>query len=129
MNDQKTTIGELKSRIARFQKERHWNPHAKNLAVSIAIEAAELLEHYQWDDYEEYQKREDAKKKEIENELADVVIYCLEFALKNGTDVAQAIERKLGLAEKKYPARLFRGKRASDHYYKIKSAYRAKKTA
>ena len=66
MNDQQTTISKLKNRIAKFQKERNWHPHAKNLAVSIAIEAAELLGHYQWDDCGEYQQREDAKKEETE---------------------------------------------------------------
>jgi len=129
MRDKTTTLQQLKDRVKKFQKERNWNPHAKNIAVSIAIEAAELLENYQWDDYEEYQKREDAKQDEIEKELADVLIYCLEFAVKNGIDVAQIIERKLKFNEKKYPAHLFRGKQAGDHYYKIKSAYRAKKTA
>ena len=129
MNDRIATISKLKQRIRKFQQERNWNPHAKNLAISIVIEAAELLEHYQWDDYEEYQKREDAKREEIEKELADVIIYCLEFAIKNGIDVAQAVEKKLKLNEKKYPARLFRGKQAGDHYYKIKSAYRKNKIA
>ena len=127
MRDKTATLQQLKDRVKKFQKERNWNPRAKNLAVSIAIEAAELLEHYQWDDYEEYQRREDAKKEEIEKELADVLIYCLEFAMKNDIDVARAIERKLKLAADKYPARLFRGKQAGHHYYKIKSAYRAKK--
>ena len=127
MRDTTTTLQQLKTRVKKFQQERNWNPQIKNLAISIAIEAAELLELFQWDDYAEYQKRQDAKKEDVWKELADVIIYCLQFAAKADIDITHAVEKKLALNAKKYPAHLFGGKQAGDHYYKIKSAYRAKK--
>ena len=125
MQDTHTTFQQVKSVIKKFQKERGWDPHAKNLAISIAIEAAELLEHFQWEDYAEYEKKGHDKKKEIEKELADVVIYCLEFAMKTDIDVARAIEEKLKVNAKKYPAHLFKNKeKSAQNYYKLKAKHR-----
>ncbi len=125
MTDAKTTIKELKGAIKKFQRERNWNPEIRGIAISITIEAAELLEHFQWDDYK---KRQD--KKEIENELADVIIYCLELALAMDIDVAQAIEGKLKQNREKYPAGLFKKSKATDYYklyYELKRQHRAKR--
>ena len=88
MNDKTATIQKLKDLVEKFRKERNWGKHhsSKNLAVSIAIEAAELLEHFQWDDYKE------ENEAELESELADIVIYCLYFAVSNNIDVSKAVE-------------------------------------
>ena len=124
MNDAKTTIGELKEIVDQFKKDRNWGKHhtPKNLAVSITLEAAELLEHFQWDNLEKNDKGE------IASELADIMIYCLHFANVSGVDIAGAIKCKLEHLSKKYPAELFRsGKIGAKEYWEIKAHYRAKK--
>ncbi|TSC67160.1 MAG: nucleotide pyrophosphohydrolase [Parcubacteria group bacterium Gr01-1014_66] len=122
MKDKDTTLFELQNQVEQFREERGWNPLPRNLAISIAIEAAELLEHFQWDGYEEYMDKAQDKKNEIANELADVLIYCLQFAAKTDIDISHAIERKLMLNAKKYPARLFRDNiKASKNYWLVKT--------
>ena len=123
MHDKTTNVSQLKDCVDRFTKERKWGKHhtLKNLALSIAIEAAELMEHFQWDDLQS----ED--KEGIRNELADVMIYCLHFANVSGIDIACAIEMKLEKLNIKYPAELFSsGKAGSKEFWEIKKAYRAK---
>lgn len=128
MGDKKITVQHLKDTIKRFTEQRGWDPHAKNLAISIAIEAAELMEHFQWDDYGQYQKDEKEKQKEIRKEIADVIVYSFEFAMKIGIDITQAVEEKLKANAKKYPAHLFKNKkRSGEIYYKIKAEHRKKK--
>lgn len=121
MSDASTTLQELKDLVAQFGKERNWGKHhtAKNLAISIAIEAAELLEHFQWD---EYGRR---NLVEIEDELADVMIYLMNFANVLEIDVAAAYRRKLEKAARKYPTSLFNKESdsASD-YARIKKSFR-----
>ena len=91
MNDKTATIQKLKDLVEKFRKERNWGKHhsSKNLAVSIAIEAAELMEHFQWDDYKE------ENEAELESELADIVIYCLYFAVSNKIDITKAVKKKV----------------------------------
>lgn len=76
----------------------------RGLAVSIALEASELLEHYQWSD------EPVGGKQGISEELADIFIYAFEFAQANDIDIAKAIREKLEKAAKKYPAENFKGK-------------------
>ena len=107
MDDKNTTIKKLKDLAEKFVKDRGWGKHhnSKNLAVSIAIEAAELMEHFQWDEY-----RFDYNKKDLGSELADVINYCLYFAIENNIDIAKAIEAKFKKAAKKYPVKVFNAK-------------------
>lgn len=124
MNDETATIQKLKDLVEKFRKERNWGKHhsSKNLAVSIAIEAAELMEHFQWDDY----KKEN--KAEIKSELADILIYCLYFAVSNKIDITKAIENKIDKISKKYPVKLFNHKKNDPKdYWRIKKNYRNKK--
>lgn len=124
MNDKTATIQKLKDLAEKFCKERNWGRHhsSQNLAVSIAIEAAELMEHFQWDDY----KEENAS--ELESELADIIIYCLYFAVSNKIDIAKAVERKIDKISKKYPVRVFNDKKDDPKdYWRIKKNYRKKK--
>ena len=111
MQDKTTTLQQLKDLEQKFIAERGWGKHhtSKNVAASIAIEAAELLEHFQWD---EYGKND---KKEIEQELADVILYCLSFALTNKIDIAQAVQDKIAHNAKKYPVKLFNSQRKKYH--------------
>lgn len=123
-NDETTTIQELKTQAIHFSKVRGWQKHhsPKNLAVSIAIEAAELMEHFQWDDYGAKEKQE------IAYELADVIIYCLEFSDSMDIDIATAVQNKLKEAAKKYPVEIFNpGNDRSEDYARIKKEYRNKK--
>lgn len=124
-SDATITIKELKDRAWKFQRERGWYPPDRSLAVSIAIEAAELLEHFQWDDYA---KKPDHRSGAIE-ELADVIIYCLQLASRKKIDIAQAVHKKMKHNEEKYPAHLFKGntKKEVKKYYQIKQAYRQKR--
>lgn len=119
--DNETTLQELKELVAKFRDERDWKKHhsPKNLSISIALEAAELLEHFQWGDYTA------ANKKEMETELADILIYCFNFAETMDIDIATAFKAKLDKAAKKYPVEIFSaGKDNAEDYKRIKQEYR-----
>jgi NTP pyrophosphatase (non-canonical NTP hydrolase) len=112
--DEKTTIAELKEAVAAFIAGRDWERFhtSKNLAMSIAIEAAEIMEHFQWGSIEEGQKlMEDADAKaEVGDELADVLIYCLSFANQAGIDVSEVVRKKLARNEERFPVEEYRGR-------------------
>ena len=97
----------LKSKIRKCRDERGWlafhNP--KDLAISISIEAAELLEEFQWKNTDEIAKKlKDAgEKTKIMDEMADVYIYLLELAEVLGVDLITAAEKKVKKNEEKYP--------------------------
>lgn len=125
MNDKTATIHQLKTAVAKFVAERGWqkNQTARNLAASIAIEAAELLEHWQWDDLP---AKDDWP--EIKEELADTIIYCLSFANAVKIDIARAVADKLKHNAKKYPVAVFKkNKGGNKDYYRIKKRFRRKK--
>jgi NTP pyrophosphatase (non-canonical NTP hydrolase) len=107
--DGSTTIHELKKTVADFRDSRNWRKYdtPRNLATSISIEAAELLEHFQWKTEVEVDKmiRRKEKLEDIAGELADVLIYCLGFSDTLKIDVSQAVRSKLEKNAKKYPAR------------------------
>lgn len=117
-----TTTAELKARVLAFARERDWEQfHApKNLSMALAAEAGELMEHFLWATPAQSRAvvRKAAKRKEIGEELADVIIYALEFANMTGIDVAAAIERKMAVNAKKYPVEKARGR--SDKYTELK---------
>jgi NTP pyrophosphatase (non-canonical NTP hydrolase) len=119
--DPTTTIADLKSRVLAFARERDWEQfHApKNLSMALAAEAGELMEHFLWATPEQSQviAKDPAKRGKIEDELADVVIYALEFANAAGMDVAAAIGRKMAQNAKKYPVEKSRGR--SDKYTEL----------
>lgn len=115
-------FSQLHDEIIRFNHLRGWDPSPQNLAKSIVIEAAELLEHFQWDDYMEYEKNKDLK--EVAFEGVDVLWYLINFFHKMGIDLNEAIELKLEHNNKKYPAEKFQGKHNSEFYYQQKAKYR-----
>lgn len=118
-------LSELHTKILEFNEKRGWNPSAQNIAKSVVIEAAELLEHFQWDNNEE-----DLKKKnftEIGFEMADVVWYVFNLANKLNIDLVDAISHKYEHNEQKYPAEMFNGKHNSEFYYAQKKKYREEK--
>ena len=119
--DSATTISELKGRVLAFVRERDWEQFhtPKNLSMALAAEAGELMEHFLWATPEQSQAiaAEPAKRGKIADELADVVIYALEFANITGLDVAAAIEAKMAANAKKYPVEKARGR--SDKYTEL----------
>jgi NTP pyrophosphatase (non-canonical NTP hydrolase) len=119
--DASTTVAELKARILAFARERDWEQfHApKNLSMALAAEAAELMEHFLWGTPEQSHAvaRDPAKRSRIAEELADVLIYALEFANATGLDVAGAIEAKMRANAVKYPVDKARGR--ADKYTEL----------
>lgn len=114
LSDSQTTVSELKTRVLAFVRERDWEQfHApKNLSMALAAEAGELMEHFLWATAEESRAvaTDPAKRAKIAEELADVVIYALEFANATGLDVAASIEAKMVANAKKYPVEKARGR-------------------
>lgn len=120
-------IKSLTSKINKWIAERGWEPaqKPKDLAISVCLEAAEVLEHFQWKDEEKAAKHVVESKEEIADELADVAIYLFKLADKTGIALDKAIERKLKKASKKYPVGVVKGH--TDKYYKLKKQDRNKK--
>ncbi len=119
---------ELEVKILKHLKARKWdNLRPVDLAKSIMIEGAELLELFQWQNLslEEVKKDKD-KITEIKKELADVIIYCLEMSVLLGLNTEKIVNQKLSLVAKKYPAKLMRKENDNDSYLKIKNEYRRK---
>ena len=114
MNDNDTTVAELRKMFAEFVSRRNWEQFhdPKNLASSIAIEAAELMEHFQWvrsDQLDEV--REDPKQlAAIREELADVTAFVLAFANSMDIDIASAVADKMAKNAQKYPAEKYYGR-------------------
>ncbi len=114
MSDQTTTISELRKQIDQFVSARDWHQfHSpKNLSMSLAIEAAELMEHFQWLTIEQSRavKTQPEKLSNVADELADVLCYALALANELQIDVSHAIQTKMVKNERKYPAQEFRGR-------------------
>jgi dCTP diphosphatase len=123
--DATTTLQELKDTFAAFRNERDWDVHhtPRNLAISIAVEAAELMEHFQWGELEERDRPEVAK------ELADVISYCLSFADVLGIDITTSFHEKLEHNRQKYPVAIFNANNPHDEEYRtVRKSYREHKT-
>ena len=107
-------------RIRKFRDDRDWKRFhdPKNLAVSISIEAAELLELFQWKNAEQASRFATENKDRVSEEIADVAIYLVELADITGIDLAKAIEAKLEDNAKKYPVDKARG--VSTKYTELK---------
>ncbi len=121
----------LEQEIKTFLKEREWD-HLKpaDIAKSIMIEGAELLELFQWSDETlEEVKKDKEKMDEIKKELADVFIYGLQMATHLGLDTEKIILDKLEAAKKKFPPDVVRSWHAErpgtdENYWKIKKQHR-----
>ena len=107
-------MAELREIVRQFVEERDWQQfHSpKNLSMSLAIEAAELMEHFQWIDIAESRRIGDdpAKLAEVRDEIADVLCYLLALANELGVDLSTAIRDKMVKNAAKYPAELSRGR-------------------
>ncbi|MBI2445528.1 nucleotide pyrophosphohydrolase [Candidatus Micrarchaeota archaeon] len=105
--DSRTTVEQLKARVALFRDARGWKQfhNPKDLAASISIEANELLELFQWKTPDEVESllKDARKREEVQDELADIVVYCISAADQMNVDLSDAIESKLRKNESKYP--------------------------
>lgn len=120
-NDTDTTIQELKELVIKFGAERNWQRHhtPKNLAMGIAIEAAELMEHFQWE------RGGEPDKTAVGDELADVMFNILNFAQSQDIDIVTSFKNKYKKLLVKYPVEKFN--QDSDDltdYWDVKKAYR-----
>jgi len=112
--DNDTTIGDLRDAVQRFVAERDWGQfhNPKDLSISLCIEAAELLEEFQWLRPEEVEaaSRNPAARAGVAGELADVLIYAFSLANALDLDVATAVQEKLAASGRKYPADRYQGR-------------------
>jgi len=108
MNDATTPVADLKQLVTDFVAERNWQrAHApKHLAMSIAIEAAELMEHFQWVEVEtpEAVKQDAERMQQVREELSDVLAYAFSLANALDIDITQAFADKMKKNADKYPA-------------------------
>ena len=104
-------MDEVLDRIRAFRDERDWLQFhdPKNLAVSVAIEAAELLEEFQWKSKEESERHARENRERVADEVADVAIYLYELADVCGIDLRAAVLAKLEKNAIKYPVEKSKG--------------------
>jgi NTP pyrophosphatase (non-canonical NTP hydrolase) len=127
-NDQTTSIRELRNKVKLFRDQREWRDEdPKDIALSLVLEAAELLEHFQWMKGEQVMK-EARLYGPICDELSDVLWWILVMADRLGIDVTRAFDMKMEKNEKKYPAEMFSNKKTLKQrrraYYQVKAKYR-----
>ena len=114
MSDERTTVHELRQLVDEFVSQRDWHQFhtPKNLSIALAVEAAELMEHFQWLDPEESRAvaRDAERRAAAGEELADVICYALAMANELGLDLSSAVRDKMVKNAQKYPADEFRGR-------------------
>ncbi|MDA0346670.1 MAG: nucleotide pyrophosphohydrolase [Verrucomicrobia bacterium] len=119
--DSEITIQKLKTAIKDFAVERDWEQFhtPKNLSMAIAAEAAELMEPFLWKDgSDSFDLLKDAtKRQQIAEELADILIFSLEFANMVEMDVATIIQNKMKINARKYPVEKAKGR--ADKYTEL----------
>ena len=105
--DANTTFSQLRDEVQQFVQEREWGKYhtPKNLGMSIAIEAAEIMEHFQWYSSEKSVDlvRQSEIKKLVADELADVIIYCLALADQTEIDISSAVRSKMQRNRDRFP--------------------------
>lgn len=102
---------ELTQRILAFRDARDWKQfhNPKDVAISLVLEATEVLEHFQWKNTEEIKAHLESKKNEVAEELADVFYWVLLLSYDLGIDVAADLEKKMKKNESKYPVEKAKG--------------------
>jgi len=103
-------VKKLQKEIIKFVNERNWKQfHThKNLAIGISVESNELLENFMWD-HENYDDLSEERKENVKEELADIMIYLLEFYHSIDLDLEKAVKEKLKNNEEKYPVEKAKG--------------------
>lgn len=105
------SLEDLQKKIRKFCDDRDWDQfhNPKDLSISLALEAAEVLEHFQWKNDAEMAKHSIDKKDEVGEELADVLYWVLLLANKLDLDLSGAFQKKMGINQSKYPIKKARG--------------------
>lgn len=105
MNKESLSLATLQKQIRRFCDDRNWDQfhNPKDLSISLSLEAAEVLEHFQWKNDDEMARHVIEKKMEVGEELADVFYWVLLLANKLDIDLVEAFEEKMKKNEAKYP--------------------------
>ncbi len=113
------SLAELRQKIDNFVNERDWAQfHSpKNLAMAMIVEAAELVEHFQWDTIQESYELSTEKRQQVANELADTFVYLLRLAEVTGIDLIQSANEKIALNDIKYPVEKSKGSNAKYTVY------------
>lgn len=98
-------IENIKKKLDSFAQDRGWEKfhNPKNLAMALSVEAAELLELFQWYEADQCLQYKNKEKEKVEDELADIFLYGIRMASKLDINLLEAIERKMIKNEKKYP--------------------------
>jgi len=111
MDKKVDVISKLTKRIVDFRDARDWKQfhNQKDLALSLCLEAAEVLEHFQWKNGEELEKYCETHKESIGDELADVFYWILLMSHDLGIDITEALNRKMKKNEEKYSVEKFKG--------------------
>ena len=106
-----TSLEALRDALRQFAAERDWDQFhtPKNLATALSVEAAELLEHFQWLTPEQSQRMTPAQLAAIRLELADVLLYLIRLSDRLGVDLLVAAVDKMAINAKKYPVDLAKG--------------------
>ncbi|MFT3801577.1 MAG: nucleotide pyrophosphohydrolase [Burkholderiaceae bacterium] len=99
------SLKELSRRLDAFAAERDWLRHhaPKNLASALIVEAAELLEHFQWISEEQSRVLSSSKRDEVAAEMADVLIYLVQLANVMDVDLVEAARKKMQVNESRFP--------------------------
>ena len=109
-----TTLKELIEKVIAFRDNRDWEQYhnPKDLAVSLSLEASELLELFQWKDAEEVEgtKSDEKIRQRIKEELGDIFVYALTLCHTYDFDPSEVVLEKLKLNDKKYPVEKVKGK-------------------
>ena len=106
------SLERLSRRLAEFAAERDWDQfhNPKNLAMALAGEAGELIEHFQWLTFDEAANLPQQTREEVALECADILLFLLRLTDKLGIDLAAAADHKMKLNAKKYPVEKARGR-------------------
>jgi NTP pyrophosphatase (non-canonical NTP hydrolase) len=112
LDDTQTRLNDLRQVVRQFVEERDWKQfHSpKNLSMALAIEAAELMEHFQWITPEASRELDDSATAAVGEELADVLCYALAIANELNLDVSTTLLKKMKKNREKYPVQEIRGR-------------------
>ena len=119
-------IQKITDEINNWVKARGWEKFQKpkDLAISLSLECAEVLEHFQWKSEKQFKDYFKDNKEAVSDELADTAIYLFKLADKLKIDLPKAIVEKLAKASKKYPVSTMRDDSKLSEYFKIKKSAR-----
>lgn len=105
--DENTNIKEIKEKIKKYCEARDWDQFhsAKELAIALIIESAELLEHFRFKNEKEVEElfKNPKKREDIEDEIGDVVYFLFRLAQRYDVDISESFDKKLSKSAKKYP--------------------------